>query len=309
MANNNLSVSEMIEKNNAKKNGTSDKIAPIILGIIAVFSILATIGIIVTLLTETITFFTRVSFADFFLTMDWNPFSSTPKYGIWALILGTLKITVIATIVAVPIGLGAALYLSEYASSRARSIIKPILEILSGIPTIVFGFFALTFVTPILRPVFPELGSFNSISPGIVVGVMIIPLISSMSEDAMSSVPNKMREGALGLGATKFEVATKVVLPAATSGIMASIVLAISRAIGETMIVSLAAGSTPSASLDLTGSIQTMTGYIVQVATGDATFGSDIYYSIYAVGFTLFLFTLIMNLISHWITKRFREEY
>lgn len=309
MANNNLSVSEMIEKNNAKKNGTSDKIAPIILGIIAVFSILATIGIILTLLTETITFFTRVSFADFFLTMDWNPFSSTPKYGIWALILGTLKITVIATIVAVPIGLGAALYLSEYASSRARSIIKPILEILSGIPTIVFGFFALTFVTPILRSVFPELGSFNSISPGIVVGVMIIPLISSMSEDAMSSVPNKMREGALGLGATKFEVATKVVLPAATSGIMASIVLAISRAIGETMIVSLAAGSTPSASLDLTGSIQTMTGYIVQVATGDATFGSDIYYSIYAVGFTLFLFTLIMNLISHWITKRFREEY
>ncbi|RIO22147.1 phosphate ABC transporter permease subunit PstC [Staphylococcus saprophyticus] len=309
MANNNLSVSEIIEKNNAKKNGTSDKIAPIILGIIAVFSILATIGIIVTLLTETITFFTRVSFADFFLTMDWNPFSSTPKYGIWALILGTLKITVIATIVAVPIGLGAALYLSEYASSRARSIIKPILEILSGIPTIVFGFFALTFVTPILRSVFPELGSFNSISPGIVVGVMIIPLISSMSEDAMSSVPNKMREGALGLGATKFEVATKVVLPAATSGIMASIVLAISRAIGETMIVSLAAGSTPSASLDLTGSIQTMTGYIVQVATGDATFGSDIYYSIYAVGFTLFLFTLIMNLISHWITKRFREEY
>ena len=309
MANNNLSVSEMIEKNNAKKNGTSDKIAPVILGIIAVFSILATIGIIVTLLTETITFFTRVSFADFFLTMDWNPFSSTPKYGIWALILGTLKITVIATIVAVPIGLGAALYLSEYASSRARSIIKPILEILSGIPTIVFGFFALTFVTPILRSVFPELGSFNSISPGIVVGVMIIPLISSMSEDAMSSVPNKMREGALGLGATKFEVATKVVLPAATSGIMASIVLAISRAIGETMIVSLAAGSTPSSSLDLTGSIQTMTGYIVQVATGDATFGSDIYYSIYAVGFTLFLFTLIINLISHWITKRFREEY
>ncbi|MCM3517493.1 phosphate ABC transporter permease subunit PstC [Staphylococcus xylosus] len=309
MANNNLSVSEMIAKNNAKKNGNSDKIAPIILGIIAVFSILATIGIIVTLLTETITFFTRVSLADFFLTMEWNPFSSTPKYGIWALILGTLKITAIATIVAVPLGLGAALYLSEYASNRARSIIKPILEILSGIPTIVFGFFALTFVTPLLRSIFPELGSFNSISPGLVVGVMIIPLISSMSEDAMSSVPNKMREGALGLGATKFEVATKVVLPAATSGIMASIVLAISRAIGETMIVSLAAGSTPTASLDLTGSIQTMTGYIVQVATGDATFGSDIYYSIYAVGFTLFIFTLIMNLISHWITKRFREEY
>jgi len=309
MANNNLSVSEMIAKNNAKKNGTSDKIAPVILGLIAVFSILATIGIIVTLLTETITFFTRISFADFFLTTEWNPFSGQPKFGIWALIIGTLKITVIATIVAVPLGLGAALYLSEYASSRARSIIKPILEILSGIPTIVFGFFALTFVTPLLRSIFPDLGSFNSISPGIVVGIMIIPLISSMSEDAMSSVPNKMREGALGLGATKFEVATKVVLPAATSGVMASIVLAISRAIGETMIVSLAAGSTPSASLDLTGSIQTMTGYIVQVATGDAGFGTDVYYSMYAVGFTLFIFTLIMNLLSHWITKRFREEY
>ncbi|WP_436853821.1 phosphate ABC transporter permease subunit PstC [Staphylococcus caeli] len=309
MANNNLSVSEMIAKNNAKKNGTSDKIAPVILGLIAIFSILATIGIIVTLLTETITFFTRISLADFFLTTEWNPFSGQPKFGIWALIMGTLKITVIATIVAVPLGLGAALYLSEYASSRARSIIKPILEILSGIPTIVFGFFALTFVTPLLRSIFPDLGSFNSISPGIVVGIMIIPLISSMSEDAMSSVPNKMREGALGLGATKFEVATKVVLPAATSGVMASIVLAISRAIGETMIVSLAAGSTPSASLDLTGSIQTMTGYIVQVATGDAGFGTDVYYSMYAVGFTLFIFTLIMNLLSHWITKRFREEY
>ena len=309
MANQNLSVSEMIAKNNANKKGISNKLVPIILGIIALFSILTTVGIIVTLLTETITFFTRVPITDFLFTKDWNPFSSNPEYGIWALILGTLKITFIATIVAVPIGLGAALYLSEYASQRSKKIIKPILEILSGIPTIVFGFFALTFVTPLLRSIFPELGSFNSISPGIVVGVMIIPLISSMSEDAMSSVPNKMREGALGLGATKFEVATKVVLPAATSGIMASIVLAISRAIGETMIVSLAAGSTPNSTLELTGSIQTMTGYIVQVATGDATFGSDVYYSIYAVGFTLFLFTLIMNLVSHWISKRFREEY
>ncbi|WP_210140186.1 phosphate ABC transporter permease subunit PstC [Staphylococcus sp. GDY8P45P] len=309
MANQNTSVSEMIAKNNGKKKGISDKIVPIILGIIAICSILATVGIIVTLLTETITFFTRVPITEFLFSKEWNPFSSKPQYGIWALILGTLKITAIATIVAVPLGLGAALYLSEYASTRVRKIIKPILEILSGIPTIVFGFFALTFVTPVLRSIFPELGSFNSISPGIVVGVMIIPLISSMSEDAMSSVPNKIREGALGLGATKFEVATKVILPAATSGIMASIVLAISRAIGETMIVSLAAGSTPSSSLDLTGSIQTMTGYIVQVATGDATFGSDIYYSIYAVGFTLFLFTLVMNLISQWITKRFREEY
>ena len=181
-----------------------------------------------------------------------------------------MKITVIATIVAVPIGLGAAIYLNEYASDRSRRIIKPILEILAGIPTIVFGFFALTFVTPILRNLIPNLGEFNSISPGIVVGIMIVPMITSMSEDAMSSVPDKIREGAFGLGATKFEVATKVVLPAATSGVVASIVLG---------------------------------------ATGDAAFGSDIYYSIYAVGFTLFIFTLIMNLLSQWISKRFREEY
>ncbi|QJI69464.1 phosphate ABC transporter permease subunit PstC [Staphylococcus haemolyticus] len=292
-----------------KRGGFSDKIVPIILGIIAAISILTTIGILFTLITETITFFTRVSIVEFLFTKDWNPTGSDPKYGIWALVIGTLKITVIATIVAVPIGLGAAIYLSEYASDKARRIIKPILEILAGIPTIVFGFFALTFVTPVLRTIIPALDSFNSVSPGIVVGIMIVPVITSMSEDAMASVPNKIREGAYGLGSTKFEVATKVVLPAAASGVVASIVLGISRAIGETMIVSLAAGSSPTASLNLTNSIQTMTGYIVEVATGDATFGSDMYYSIYAVGFTLFIFTLIMNLISYWISKRFREEY
>ncbi|MCJ1656399.1 phosphate ABC transporter permease subunit PstC [Staphylococcus sp. NRL 16/872] len=302
-------VREMIAKNNAKKGGFSDKIVPIILGIIAAISILTTIGILFTLITETITFFTRVSITEFLFTKEWNPTGSNPKYGIWALVIGTLKITVIATIVAVPIGLGAAIYLSEYASDKARRIIKPILEILAGIPTIVFGFFALTFVTPVLRTILPVLDSFNSISPGIVVGIMIVPIITSMSEDAMSSVPNKIREGAYGLGSTKFEVATKVVLPAAASGVVASIVLGISRSIGETMIVSLAAGSSPTASLSLTSSIQTMTGYIVEIATGDATFGSDIYYSIYAVGFTLFIFTLIMNLISYWVSKRFREEY
>ena len=302
-------VRDLIAKNNAKKGGFTDKIVPIILGIIAAISILTTIGILFTLITETITFFTRVSIVEFLFTKDWNPTGSDPKYGIWALVIGTLKITVIATIVAVPIGLGAAIYLSEYASDKARRIIKPILEILAGIPTIVFGFFALTFVTPVLRTIIPALDSFNSVSPGIVVGIMIVPVITSMSEDAMASVPNKIREGAYGLGSTKFEVATKVVLPAAASGVVASIVLGISRAIGETMIVSLAAGSSPTASLNLTNSIQTMTGYIVEVATGDATFGSDMYYSIYAVGFTLFIFTLIMNLISYWISKRFREEY
>lgn len=302
-------VREMIHNKSKVGSSKSDKIMPIILATIAAISILTTIGIVITLLTETITFFTRVPMSKFFLETDWNPFSANPKYGIWALILGTLKITLIATIFAVPVGLGAAIYLSEYASKRTKKIIKPILEVLAGIPTIVYGFFALTLVTPILRGIFPSISSFNAISPGLVVGVMIIPMIASMSEDAMSSVPNKIREGALGLGSTKLEMITKVIIPAATSGIMASIVLAISRAIGETMIVSLAAGSSPTFDLNLTHSIQTMTAYIVQVSQGDATNGSDLYYSIYAVGFTLFIFTLIMNFISQWITKRFREEY
>ncbi|TJY17447.1 phosphate ABC transporter permease subunit PstC [Staphylococcus chromogenes] len=302
-------VREMIHNKSKVGSSKSDKIMPIILATIAAISILTTIGIVITLLTETITFFTRVPMSKFFLETDWNPFSANPKYGIWSLILGTLKITLIATIFAVPVGLGAAIYLSEYASKRTKKIIKPILEVLAGIPTIVYGFFALTLVTPILRAIFPSISSFNAISPGLVVGVMIIPMIASMSEDAMSSVPNKIREGALGLGSTKLEMITKVIIPAATSGIMASIVLAISRAIGETMIVSLAAGSSPTFDLNLTHSIQTMTAYIVQVSQGDATNGSDLYYSIYAVGFTLFIFTLIMNFISQWITKRFREEY
>ncbi|REI05185.1 phosphate ABC transporter permease subunit PstC [Staphylococcus felis] len=302
-------IRNMIRKQSDSSASISNKVMPVILFLIAIISILTTIGIVITLLTETITFFTRVPIHKFFLETDWNPFSSDPKYGIWALIIGTLKITVIATIFAVPIGIGAAIYLSEFASTKVRKIIKPILEVLAGIPTIVYGFFALTFVTPILRAIFPNIASFNAISPGLVVGVMIIPMIASMSEDAMSSVPNKIREGALGLGSTKLEMIIKVIIPAATSGIMASIVLAISRAIGETMIVSLAAGSSPSFDLSLTNSIQTMTAYIVQVSQGDATNGSDLYYSIYAVGFTLFIFTLIMNIISQWITKRFREEY
>ncbi|HEC2173114.1 TPA: phosphate ABC transporter permease subunit PstC [Staphylococcus delphini] len=302
-------IRALIQKKSHAGASLSAKMMPIILAIIAAISILTTLGIVITLLTETITFFTRVPLSKFFLETDWNPFSATPRYGIWALIVGTLKITLIATIFAVPVGLGAAIYLSEYASEKTRKIIKPILEVLAGIPTIVYGFFALTLVTPVLRTIFPSIGSFNAISPGLVVGVMIIPMIASMSEDAMSSVPQKIREGALGLGSTKLEMVFKVVIPAATSGIMASIVLAISRAIGETMIVSLAAGSSPSFDLSFSHSIQTMTAYIVQVSQGDATNGSDLYYSIYAVGFTLFMFTLVMNFISQWMTKRFREEY
>ena len=305
------SVQQLIANaKNRRGKKVMERLMPALLFFAAVISVLTTFSIVFTLIFETFEFFNRVSFAQFFLSTEWLPFSNKePLYGIWALIAGTLKVTFIAVIVAVPLGLGAAIYLSEFASDKVRRIVKPILEVLAGVPTIVYGFFALTFITPLLQSFMPNLKLFNAISPGIVVGIMIIPMIASLSEDAMSAVPRSVREGALGLGSTKFEVSIKVVLPAAISGIMASIVLAISRAIGETMIVSLAGGSAPRFNLEFTESIQTMTAYIVQVSTGDASYGSTIYYSIYAVGFTLFIFTLVMNIIAARISKRFREEY
>jgi phosphate transport system permease protein len=307
-----VSISKIIEENKKNNNAHTviEKIVPTILFITAVISVLTTLGIVFTLIFETFTFFSKVAFLEFITAKKWYPFSETEgEYGILPLVSGTLRVTLIAIIVAVPIGLASAIFLSEYASDRTRRTIKPILEVLAGIPTIVYGFFALTFVTPLLRQLMPNLEIFNALSPGIVIGIMITPMIASLSEDAMTSVPNSMREGALGLGSTKFEVSIKVVLPAAISGIVSSIVLAISRAIGETMIVAVAGGSTPTLGWDVTSSIQTMTAYIVQVSTGDAGYGTTIYYSIYAVGMTLFVFTLLMNLLAQFISKRFREEY
>ncbi|MET3575910.1 phosphate transport system permease protein [Bhargavaea ullalensis] len=293
-----------------KRKRAAERAVPAVLFLIAAVSVLTTAGIVATLVAETLTFFTKVPFRSFIFGTEWLPFSNKdPQFGILPLVAGTLKVTLIAVITAVPVGLSAAVYLSEYASDGARRIIKPVLEVLAGIPTIVYGFFALTFVTPLLQSVIPGLKVFNALSPGIVVGIMIIPMIASLSEDAMSAVPNPVREGALAMGSTRFEVAVKVVLPAALSGILASVVLAASRAIGETMIVSLAGGSTPNLDAGFTGSIQTMTAYIVQVATGDAGYGTPVYYSIYAVGSTLFLFTLLMNWAAHRIAKRFREAY
>ncbi|MDI2588118.1 phosphate ABC transporter permease subunit PstC [Psychrobacillus sp. NEAU-3TGS] len=305
------SVQELIAKSsNKKQKQLVEKLIPIILFIIASISVLTTIGIVLTLIVETIIFFKDIPVLSFLFGTEWYPFANKePAFGILPLIAGTLKVTIIAVIVAVPFGIGSAIFLSEYASDTTRRIIKPILEVLAGIPTIVYGFFALTFVTPLLQQFIPDLKIFNALSPGIVVGIMILPMIASLSEDAMSSVPNSIREGALAMGSTKLEVALKVVVPAALSGIVASVVLAISRAIGETMIVSLAGGSTPKFDFDVTGSIQTMTAYIVQVSSGDAGYGTTIYYSIYSVGFTLFLFTLVMNLIAHAISKKYREEY
>ncbi|MFA8439925.1 phosphate ABC transporter permease subunit PstC [Pueribacillus sp. YX66] len=310
---NNLSIAELIKKNKQKHRtfaSIREKTIPFLLFICAVVSIFTTLGIIFTLLFETITFFNRVEFIEFISSKEWLPFfKSDPSYGILPLISGTLVVAVIAMVVAIPLGLTTAIYLSEYASERTRRILKPMLEVLAGIPTIVYGFFALTFVTPFLQKFIPNLSFFNALSPGIVVGIMIIPMVASLSEDAMNAVPNSIREGALGLGATRFEVAIKVVLPAALSGIIASFVLAISRAIGETMIVTIAGGATPTLAFDVTNSIQTMTAYIVQVSLGDATYGSTVYYSIYAVGMTLFIFTLIMNLLAQFISKKFREAY
>ena len=307
-----FSVQELIKAKKQKKSLSTmiEKIVPFLLLLTAIVSVLTTLGIVLTLVVETFIFFDRVSIVEFLTAQKWYPFSQTQgSFGILPLVLGTLKVTAIAVIVAVPIGIGSAIFLSEYASDRTRRIIKPILEVLAGIPTIVYGFFALTFVTPVLREMIPSLEIFNALSPGIVIGIMITPMIASLSEDALSSVPNSIREGALALGSTKLEISLKVILPAAISGITASIVLAISRAIGETMIVAVAGGSTPNMSLDVTSSIQTMTAYIVQVSQGDAGYGTTIYYSIYAVGFTLFLFTLAMNLFAAFISRRFREEY
>lgn len=301
----------MIEENKKSASLTNivEKMIPKALLVIAIISILTTLGILVTLLSETIAFFREISFVEFFTGTILKPLGQNAQFGVLPLLTGTLISSAIAMVVAIPIGLMTAVYLSEYASEKVRKVVKPILEILAGIPTIVYGFFALTFVTPILRSLIPGLEPTNILSPGIVMGIMIIPMVASLSEDALGAVPNSMREGALALGSTKLEVMWKVIVPAAISGIVASFVLAISRAIGETMIVTIASGSSKNFTFDLTQSMQTMTAYIVEVTGGDAPAGSTLYYSLYAVAMTLFVFTLVMNLIAQYISRKFREEY
>lgn len=305
------SVREQIEQNRENRNlrDRLENLIPASLFLIASLSVLTTIGIIFTLLKETIEFFKRVPFLDFFTGTVLKPLSQTPEFGVLPLLTGTVLSSIIAMFVAMPIGLMTAVYLSEYASNRVRKVVKPLLEVLAGIPTIVYGFFAFTFITPLLKSFIPGLESTNILSPGIVMGVMIIPMIASLSEDAMSSVPNTMREGAFALGSTRLEVTRRVVIPAALSGIIASFILGISRAIGETMIVTIASGSTKNFTFDVTQSMQTMTAYIVEVTGGEAAAGSTIYYSLYAVAMTLFVFTLLMNLCARHISKKFREEY
>lgn len=305
------SVKELIEGNHGrrKRQELLEKLVPTVLFLIASISFLTTISIIYVLVSESFHFFDRVSVKEFLTGTVLRPMSQEPQFGMLPLFIGTLTSTAIALVVAVPIGLLSSVYLSEYASKKVRNILKPLLEVLAGIPTIVYGFFAFTFVTPLLQKVIPGLESTNILSPGLVMGIMIIPMVTSLSEDAMSSIPQSLRDGALGLGSSKLEVTLKVVFPAALSGIIAAIVLAISRAIGETMIVTIASGSSKNFTFDLTASMQTMTAYIVEVTGGDAPAGSTIYYSIYAVALMLFIFTLMMNMLAHYIGSRLRQKY
>lgn len=286
-----------------------ERIIQIVLSSAAAISILTTIGIVFSLLFETIAFFRVVSIVEFLTETEWTPLFSIRKYGIWPLVSATVLTSAIAMVVAVPLGLIAAIFLSEFATDRARRTVKPMLEVLAGIPTVVYGYFALTVVTPFLKNFIPTLSIFNSLSAGIVMGVMLIPFVASLSEDALSAVPNSLREAAYGLGSTRFEVATQVVAPAAISGIVASIVLAFSRAVGETMIVAIAAGQNPRFTFDPTVPVMTMTSYIVQISLGDTPYGSLSYYTLYAVGFTLFVFTFVLNIFSYWMVRKFREVY
>lgn len=286
-----------------------DTIIRAVLFVAAAIGVMTTAGILFSLAAETVAFFRQVSFAQFFLDTRWTPLFSSQRFGIWALISATVLTSAIALLIAVPLGLAAAIYLSEFARPKVRDAVKPALEVLAGVPTVVYGFFALTFITPLLQPYIPGLQTFNSLSAGFIMGIMIVPLVSSLSEDALSSVPRSLREGAYALGATRFEVALQVVVPAAISGIVASVILGLSRAVGETMIVAIAAGQSPKFTFDPRVATQTMTSYIVQVSLGDTPTGSIEYQTIFAVGTVLFLITFALNVFSHWFVRRFREVY
>jgi phosphate transport system permease protein len=275
----------------------------------AALSILTTAGIIGVLLMETIAFLREVPLTAFLFGTVWTPLFSTKQFGVLPLVTGTVLVSLIAMAVALPAGLLSAIYLSEFAPQTVRRVAKPALEILAGIPTVVYGYFALLFVTPLLQSLLPGLAGFNALSPGLVMGVMILPMVSSLSEDAMRSVPDGLREGAYALGATRSQAALRVVLPAALSGISAAVILAISRAVGETMIVAIAAGQQPRLTFDPRVPVETMTAYIVQVSLGDTPVGTLEYRTIFAVGMLLFAGTFTMNLVSTWLRERFRQEY
>lgn len=288
---------------------TKEKIIEKLLLLCSLITILTTISIIGVLFYQTFAFFKEVSIIEFFTDTQWTPLFSQKHYGILPLLSGTLLTTFIAVAFAVPVGLVIAIYLSEYAPKRLRSILKPALEVLAAVPTVVYGYFALAYVTPFLQLFIPGLAGFNALSPGLVMGIMILPLVSSLSEDALYAVPKTLKEGSLAMGATKFQTAKNVMVPAAFSGIAVSVILAFSRAIGETMIVAIAAGQQPRLTLNPLVPIETATTYIVQISMGDVPHDSVEYKTIFAVGMSLFLVTFILNNISFWLKKKYQETY
>ena len=275
----------------------------------AAVSVFTTAGIVLVLIGETVAFFRDVSIVEFLFGTQWTPLFATKQFGVLPLVAGTALVSAIAMLVALPAGVLSAIYLSEYANPQLRRVIKPLLELLAGIPTVVYGYFALMFVTPLLQRLIPGLAGFNALSPGLVMGIMILPLVSSLSEDALHAVPNGLREGAYALGATRLQATMRVVVPGALSGITAAFILAISRAIGETMIVAIAAGQQPRLTANPLVPVETMTAYIVQVSLGDTPAGTIEYRTIFAVGMLLFVGTFLLNMVSAWLRDRFREEY
>lgn len=302
-----LRISDRLAKN--FRRHFKERVIEFILMMAALSAVATTVGIVAILLYESAGFFAHVSIVDFLTDTQWTPLFEDAHYGILPLVMGTLVTSGIALMVAIPLGTIAAIYLSEFASHRVREICKPILELLVGVPTVVFGYFALLFVTPMLQKIFPELPGFNMLGPGIVMGIMIIPYISSMAEDAMRAVPMSMREGSYAMGATRFQTAVRVVAPAATSGIIAAYILGISRAVGETMVVAIAAGQQPTMTINPMEGAATITAYIVQVAMGDLPHGSIGYQSIFAAGLVLAFMTLFFNLLGHLARKKYREAY
>ncbi len=300
-------VSPRLAKN--LKRHFKERVIEFILMLAALSAVFTTFAIVIILLYESYGFFKTVSLVEFFTGKEWTPLFEDAHYGIMPLVAGTLTTSAVALAVAIPIGTVAAIYLSEFASHKAREIVKPILELLVGVPTIVFGYFALLFVTPLMQKIYPELPSFNMLSAGIVMGIMIIPYIASVAEDAMRAVPMSMREGSYAMGATRFQTAIKVVTPAAVSGIVAAYILGISRAVGETMVVAVAAGQQPNLTFDPTEGAATITAFIVQVALGDLPHASIGYQSIFAAGLVLFALTLAFNILGHIIRKKYREQY
>ncbi|HSH72257.1 MAG TPA: phosphate ABC transporter permease subunit PstC [Methylophilaceae bacterium] len=302
-----MTISKRLAKN--VKRNIRERIIEFILMLAALSAVATTLSIVSILIYESLGFFEHVSIVEFLTDTQWTPLFEDAHYGILPLVTGTLTTSFIALAVAIPIGTVGAIYLSEFASHKTREIVKPILELLVGVPTVVFGYFALLFVTPMLQKIFPELPSFNMLGPGIVMGIMIIPYIASVSEDAMRSVPMSMREGSYAMGATRFQTAVRVVTPAAISGIIAAYILGISRAVGETMVVALAAGQQPNLTFNPMEGAATITAYIVQVAMGDLPHGSIGYQSIFAAGLVLMIMTLFFNVLGHMARKKFREVY